>query len=264
MKGDDSMENHYNCIYMYTNKINGKRYIGQTNDFNRRYKEHIAAMTNENDNEYIYPIQRAFRKYGLDNFEVKILKENLNTQCLLNFYECYYIKKFDLLCKNGKGYNLSDGGSNGNNFAGKTDEEMEEIRQKQSEAHKGKKHSEKSKQKISNAKKGENNPFYGKHHTEESRKKMRENHANNKGENNPNYGKHPSEETKQKLSKARKGKNNPKAKRVYQYDLNGNLIRVWDYIKQASEELGINKESISKCCRGKRKTAGGFIWRYAE
>ena len=81
-------ENHYNCIYMYTNKINGKRYVGQTVDFKQRHKRHISAMTNENDNEYDYPIQRAFRKYGLDNFEVKILKENLNTQCLLNFYEC--------------------------------------------------------------------------------------------------------------------------------------------------------------------------------
>jgi hypothetical protein len=48
--------------------------------------------------------------------------------------------------------------------------------------------------------------------------------------------------------------------------LDGNLIRVWDYIKQATEELGISNSHISACCMGKkgRKTVGGFIWRYTD
>ena len=89
-------------------------------------------------------------------------------------------------------------------------------------------------------------------------------HANNKGKNHPMYGKHHSEETKQKISEAKKGKNNPSAKRVAQYDKKGNLIKIWDYAKKASEELGIHNQSISACCKGKYKSAGGFIWRYAE
>ena len=240
------MENHYNCIYMYTNKINGKGYVGQTNDFNRRYKEHIDAMINKNNDEYNKPIHRALRKYGLDNFEVEILKENLSTLCLLNMYECYYIKKFDLLCKNGKGYNISDGGSNGNPFAGKTDEEMEEIRRKRSEARKGKYC-------------GENNPMYGVHRY---------------GKDAPNYGKHHTEETKQRLSEAKKSENNPmygvhrygkdapNTKRVAQYDKQMNLIKIWDYVKQVTEELGIGNNNIYNCCKGRQKTAGGYIWRY--
>ena len=60
------------------------------------------------------------------------------------------------------------------------------------------------------------------------------------------------------------GKNHPNAKKVAQCDKQGNLIRIWDYIKQASEELGINNNSICSCCKGKYKSAGGYIWRYVE
>jgi hypothetical protein len=67
----------------------------------------------------------------------------------------------------------------------------------------GKHRSEETKKKLSEAQKGEKNSFYGKHHSEETKKKLSE---ANKGENNPNYGKHPSEETKKKISEGKKGK----------------------------------------------------------
>ena len=82
------MKNHYNCIYMYINKINGKRYIGQTNDFIRRHMEHKKPSTNEQ------PIDRAFNKYGTDNFEIIILAENL-TQEQMNEYEKFFIKRYN-------------------------------------------------------------------------------------------------------------------------------------------------------------------------
>ena len=58
------------------------------------------------------------------------------------------------------------------------------------------------------------------------------------------------------------GENNPRALKVIQYDKQGNIIKIWDYIKQASLELKIKDSNISECCKGKRKSAGGFIWRY--
>ena len=58
------------------------------------------------------------------------------------------------------------------------------------------------------------------------------------------------------------GIENPRAKKIYQYDLNNVFIREFDYIKQASEELNIDSSSISAVCKGKRKTAGGYIWKY--
>ena len=50
-------------------------------------------------------------------------------------------------------------------------------------------------------------------------------------------------------------------KKVNQYSLNNDFIKCWGSISQAEKELGITH--ISSCCRGKRKSAGNYIWRYA-
>ena len=84
------------------------------------------------------------------------------------------------------------------------------------------------------------------------------------GENHYLFGNHRSEETKKKISERNKGKNNPRSKRIAQYDFDGNLIRIWDYMKQAETELGIKSNNICSCCRGKLKSAGGFIWKYVD
>ena len=49
-------------------------------------------------------------------------------------------------------------------------------------------------------------------------------------------------------------------KHVCQYDLNYNLIKIFDCITTASKET--NTTHISECAKGKRKTAGGYIWKY--
>ena len=54
-----------------------------------------------------------------------------------------------------------------------------------------------------------------------------------------------------------------KFKAVLQFDKNGNFIKKWTTIKDVEIELGIPNSNIVKCCKGKRKTAGGFIWKYA-
>lgn len=56
----------------------------------------------------------------------------------------------------------------------------------------------------------------------------------------------------------------PNIKKVTQYDLDGNIIRKWDYILQASRELGIDDTGISLCCKHKQKTSGGFKWEYTK
>ena len=55
-----------------------------------------------------------------------------------------------------------------------------------------------------------------------------------------------------------------KSKPILQYDLNGNFIKEWFGIKNASENLLIDKSNIGECCRNKRKTAGGYIWKFKE
>lgn len=61
--------------------------------------------------------------------------------------------------------------------------------------------------------------------------------------------------------KLRKYKNVP----VYMIDkISMNIIQRFDSMKIAMQETGIGKEMISMVCRGIRKTAGGYIWKYAE
>jgi hypothetical protein len=70
------------------------------------------------------------------------------------------------------------------------------------------------------------------------------------------------EEHKRRISEAKSGVNHHFAKKVYQYTKDGMFIKEWDYMTQASQELKINKGNIGEVCNGKRKSAGGYIWRY--
>lgn len=52
-------------------------------------------------------------------------------------------------------------------------------------------------------------------------------------------------------------------KKVCQYDLNGNLLKIFDSIKEAKQSLGINYSTqIINVCRGNQKTGHRFIWKY--
>lgn len=53
-------------------------------------------------------------------------------------------------------------------------------------------------------------------------------------------------------------------KAVAQYSLNGELIKKWDYITQASKKIQIDRTGIILCCRHKQKTAGGYKWEYIK
>lgn len=53
-------------------------------------------------------------------------------------------------------------------------------------------------------------------------------------------------------------------KKVVQYDLNGNFIAEYNSHREASEKTGVCRSSITRCCTGNRKTAGGYKWNYLE
>lgn len=54
------------------------------------------------------------------------------------------------------------------------------------------------------------------------------------------------------------------SKRVKQYDLNGNFIAEWPSATAAAKELGIDQPHIIRCCRGKLRKTGGYVWKYAD
>lgn len=113
-------------IYKFTNKLNGKSYIGVTNrGFNTRLQEHISASYNPK-----FKFHQALKKYGIGNFDYEILIDNIETKDEANKLEIHYVTLFDSY-KNG--YNMTQGGGNRGEF-----KHSDESKTKMSKAHSGK------------------------------------------------------------------------------------------------------------------------------
>ena len=92
-------------IYKIENLINHKVYIGQSKDINKRWTNHKSDAFNSFSHSYNYPLYRAIRKYGIENFDFTILEECLVEE--LNQKEKDYIQKYNSFFN---GYNLTLGG----------------------------------------------------------------------------------------------------------------------------------------------------------
>ena len=89
----------YGMVYLITNLLDGKQYVGQTTrTLKERFSEHAQADS---------LLGRAIQKYGAENFSREVLAK-CETQEELDAQEKFYIKKLD--CKHPKGYNANDGG----------------------------------------------------------------------------------------------------------------------------------------------------------
>lgn len=77
-----------------------------------------------------------------------------------------------------------------------------------------------------------------------------------------------SKETRRKISEQKVGKNmcgeNPNAKAVLQFDMEGNFVKQWSCAAEAARELGFNFKNISACCNGTKRTHRGYVWRFAK
>jgi len=103
---------HRGIVYLITNKINNKVYVGITTlGLKRRWDFHRYSI-----NKLKYPLYRAMRKYGINNFKIEELCSiyNHNKKILiknLNKLESKYIKKYRSFIPSGTGgYNLTEGG----------------------------------------------------------------------------------------------------------------------------------------------------------
>lgn len=91
-------------VYKIVNNINGKLYIGFTSEsLHRRFTKHIGSFYRK---EYTSKLFRAFSKYGVKNFNIKLVKSFDNKYTALN-YEKYLIKKLNT---QNLGYNITLGG----------------------------------------------------------------------------------------------------------------------------------------------------------
>lgn len=254
-----------NVIYCYTNKINGKRYVGQTiNKLRKRHNQHQSSSYRKKNHDYNLPLHNAMRKYDINSFTLEIL--HIADEYSIDMLERYYIYFLDTLVKNNKGYNVSDGGNNANVFAGKTEEELREWKQKISKALKGKYT-------------GEKNPNYGKRLSEERKKKLSElRKGKYMGEDNPNYGNRLSVEQRKRISKSRKGKYNGENHYRHASVVGVGIddVLFYKYISEAKND-GFGVGAISACCtyyhdpetflkkyKYPRKSYKGYIWYYKQ
>jgi group I intron endonuclease len=91
-------------IYLITNKVNNKKYVGQTRStLKKRFSQHC-----EKRNKTVVGL--AIQKYGKHNFDVKVIKGDLTHQKEVNNLEIEYIKKYNSIAPNG--YNIERGGNN--------------------------------------------------------------------------------------------------------------------------------------------------------
>lgn len=91
-------------IYKITNIRNNKKYIGSTSNPSRRKKEHFKAAHLQSSLSYNYPLQKAIRKYGAENFRFEIIDKTPDrTRAVI--LEKQYIVNCDSLVNTGHGYN---------------------------------------------------------------------------------------------------------------------------------------------------------------
>ena len=218
-------ENTNYCVYCHTNLINGKKYVGITC---KKPEVRWQGGARYDHNSYFY---RSIQFYGWDGFSHEVLHSGLthDEACEL---EKRYIREWNLRDRN-LGYNMTDGGEG---CCGRV--VSEETKKKQSESRKGiglgKKLSEEHKAKISKALKGVPHPHkYG------NRKPI-------------------SNEVRKVLSDSHK-------MAVDMYTKEGVYVRSFACAADGAKYVGLKTcADINKCCTGRRKSAGGYTWRYSD
>lgn len=232
------MQKETDCgIYCIENISTSKKYIGQSKHIRERWNKHKSELNNQSHfNDYL---QKAWNKYGPDDFKFYVLEYCSESQ--LDDKEIYYIEFHNTMDRN-NGYNLKSGGQTSTNYY------STETRKKMSESVK-KSYTNPERRKIqsANAIKQWSNP--------EIKTKIM-------GANNSMYGKHHTEEAKQKVSNANKGRVSKRRNTtpVFCIELNKEFTDA----TEAGKALSLDGTCILKVCQGKRRTCGGYKWKFIK
>ena len=268
------MQNKITFIYKITSPSD-KIYIGSTFNIKHRVNQYKNLHC-----KFQTKLKNSILKYGWDNHIFEIIEE-----CVLenrNEREVYWGNHFEVLTEKGLNCKLP-----------KSDEIFncisEETRKKMSEWQIGRKMSNEAKEKMSiSAKKKFLDADFRKKHSERSKGKIISEETRLKI-SKANKGKKLSQETKDKIRKTSTGKKYPKErcnniskalkgkkhtektrknqsermkKPVFQYSLEGLLIKKWKSYRDAAIELDIKYYQIRDCCQGKKEKYNNYIWKY--
>lgn len=227
-------------IYMFTNKLTGDIYVGQSIDLRKRFLNYFNLSYLSRRNELI--ISRAIIKYGYSNFSVTILE--YCDKCGLDVREQHY---FDTLNPQYNIQKVAGGSSKGLILS-------EETKNKISQALKGvyvgdkaywygRSMSAATKEIMSSTRKGELNPLYGKSHSEASKELMRQKAAASPA------GRKYSEETKLLMSSKRGNPVNIYEKCTSEgFELIGSFVSA----RKAGKFLGISGSTILSYMKSKK------------
>lgn len=244
-------------IYLITNTITKKQYVGQTirKDIETRWKDHKAV----DKNTIGRCLFNTYKKYGIDKFKFQIICICFDEDC--NQYEEDYIKKYNTIAPNG--YNLESGGNNSKCHP--------ETKKLISEKLKGRllvPITDEIRRKQSLARMGEKNHNFRKKITEERREKLSEAikkiWQERRDNNTFNSYIEKIRETNNKCGLFKKGQISSNRKAVGKFDNNGNLLETFTSTVDAGLKMGIHSSIIAKVCRGTKsyKTAAGYCWKY--
>lgn len=252
-------------IYCFTNKINGKQYVGSTIvQPNVRYNQHIYNATHEDTHQYNYPLYQAIRKYGIDNFNFEILFQKECEEQEIRQIEKEYILKLNTVSP--YGYNQTDNTEHPINAI--------ESYQKMSET------------KRNNAKRvaqiDENNNIIKIYRSiidcaEETHQDEKKIGSCCRGERKSTGGAYfvwiddnnnliiPEYIRDQYKGLPGTTQVQSSSRKVAKIDLKTlQVIDIYDTIALASRENNCDASAISKVCSGKRNSCGGFKWKYIE
>lgn len=219
-------------IYCIENLINGKKYIGQSNNIYKRWKSHIKELNNNcHCNNYF---QKAWNKYGEDNFYFNVLENCKENE--LNEKEIYYISKYSTY-KSGYNLTLGGGGRRGYHL---TDKQKEAIKNGRHDF----KHSEETKRYISEIQ-------IGRKLTDECKEKISKIHKKNieDGKWFPKI-----ENFKEHILESMTP--------LSCFNNEGLLVKTYNNIHEAGRDLHIEPTNICKVMKRKAKTTGGYTFTY--
>lgn len=244
----------YGCIYKYT-LSNGKHYIGQTvQPLNYRHSQHMHNQYEKRKRYFDNALSCGKYTYTLTILELCEYDK-------LDFAEKEYIFQYNSLYPNG--YNLESGGSASKYMSEHSRSKISEARLKWAEEHYDY---------LKDFRKLMNDPQYLRPlHRHSYLQPMEESHKVNikKALNTPEYkdwkNKYLKELWRDPEYRARMRKVNNR--KIRKYSLDGQFLEEYESLVEACEKSGIpvqNTTHLSRCARGKKKTAHGYIWRYSD
>lgn len=242
-------------IYKITNKKNNKIYIGQTikKRPSDRFSQHRYLANHLNQDNGVSYLHRAMNKDGVNNFIFEVIEEVDNI--LLNERECYWITYYN--SKTPNGYNITNGGSGTSGYARPQTLEEKQKRQKSNKQF-FKDHPEKIEEVKKRTTQLWQDEDYRKKVTEGVRKFYDEHPDMFKGKNNPFYGKKHTEESLKKIKEASKKRQLKIAKLDKETE---KIITIYNGVKEAEKDLQVSHGWISKAAR-QNKVAYGFKWKF--